>query len=79
MESDVVHHLQRGTRTDDIVAGLSYSIVANYLNKVVGDRRVGKKIFFQGGTAFNQGVVAAFERTLGRPIIVPPHHDSLVP
>jgi predicted CoA-substrate-specific enzyme activase len=75
MESDVVHHLQRGTRTADIVAGLSYSIVANYLNKVVGDRRIGKKIFFQGGTAFNQGVVAAFERTLGRPIIVPPHHD----
>jgi predicted CoA-substrate-specific enzyme activase len=75
MESDVVHHLERGTRTDDIVAGLSYSIVANYLNKVVGDRRIGKKIFFQGGTAFNEGVVAAFEKTLGRPIIVPPHHD----
>jgi predicted CoA-substrate-specific enzyme activase len=75
IESDIVHHQQRGANTDDIVSGLSYSIVANYLNKVVGDRRVGNKIFFQGGTAFNKGVVAAFEKTLKRPIKVPSHHD----
>jgi predicted nucleotide-binding protein (sugar kinase/HSP70/actin superfamily) len=47
----------------------------NYLNKVVGQRRVGERIFFQGGTAFNQGVVAAFEKVVGRPVTVPPHHD----
>ncbi|HON84586.1 MAG TPA: acyl-CoA dehydratase activase [Syntrophorhabdaceae bacterium] len=75
IESDLVHHQQRGAKTDDLVSGLSYSIVANYLNKVVGDRRIGKRIFFQGGTAFNKGVVAAFESTLKRPIKVPPHHD----
>ena len=76
IESDVIHHQQKGAKTGDLVSGLSYSIVTNYLNKVVGDRRVGKKIFFQGGTAFNKGVVAAFEKVLaGRPIIVPPHHD----
>lgn len=75
IESDLVHHQQRGAKTEDLVSGLSYSIVANYLNKVVGDKRIGKRIFFQGGTAFNKGVVAAFEKTLGRPIKVPPHHD----
>ena len=76
IESDVIHHQQKGAKTGDLVSGLSYSIVTNYLNKVVGDRRVGKKIFFQGGTAFNKGVVAAFEKVLaGRPITVPPHHD----
>jgi predicted CoA-substrate-specific enzyme activase len=76
IESDVVHHQQSGAKTEDIVGGLCYSVVANYLNKVVGDRRIGKKIFFQGGTAFNQGVVAAFEKTLkGKHIKVPPHHD----
>ncbi len=75
IESDLIHHQQRGARTDDLVAGLSYSIAANYLNKVVGDRRVGRRIFFQGGTAFNKGVVAAFEKILKRPIKVPPHHD----
>ena len=75
IESDVMHHQQSGSKTDDIVAGLCYSIVLNYLNKVVGDRRVGKKIFFQGGTAFNKGVVAAFEKVCGKPITVPSHHD----
>ncbi len=75
IESDVVHHQQKGAPTEDIVSGLAYSIVQNYLNKVVGDRRVGKRIFFQGGTAFNKGVVAAFEKVLGRQIEVPPHHD----
>jgi predicted CoA-substrate-specific enzyme activase len=60
IESDLVHHQQMGESTEDIVSGLSYSIVANYLNKVVGDRKIGEKIFFQGGTAFNKGVVAAF-------------------
>ncbi len=75
IESDVMHCQQGGSKTDDIVAGLCYSIVLNYLNKVVGDRRVGNKIFFQGGTAFNKGVVAAFEKVCGRPITVPSHHD----
>jgi len=75
IESDIVHHQQRGANTEDLVGGLSYSIVANYLNKVVGDKRVGNRIFFQGGTAFNKGVVAAFEKTLRRPIKVPSHHD----
>ncbi|RLA85353.1 MAG: CoA activase, partial [Deltaproteobacteria bacterium] len=40
-----------------------------------GDRRIGQKIFFQGGTAFNKGVVAAFEKVLGRPITVPENHE----
>jgi predicted CoA-substrate-specific enzyme activase len=75
MESDLVHHLQRGASTEDLVAGLAYSIVENYLNKVVETHRVGERIFFQGGPAFNHAIVAAFEKVLGRPITVPPHHE----
>ncbi|HVN25192.1 MAG TPA: acyl-CoA dehydratase activase [Syntrophorhabdales bacterium] len=75
IESDVIHHQQAGADIEDIAGGLCYSIVLNYLNKVVGDRRVGNRIFFQGGTAFNKGVVAAFERIVGKPITVPSHHD----
>jgi len=70
IESDLVHHQQRGAKKDDLIAGLSYSIVQNYLNRVVGDRRIGNQIFFQGGTAFNRGVVAAFESILSKKIIV---------
>ncbi|OGP34234.1 MAG: CoA activase, partial [Deltaproteobacteria bacterium GWC2_56_8] len=75
IESDMVHFQQRGVEKDGLVAGLSYSIVQNYLNRVVGDRRIGNRIFFQGGTAANLGVVAAFEQVTGKPITVPEHHD----
>ncbi len=75
IESDMVHHQQKGVAKDGLVAGLSYSIVQNYLNRVVGDRKIGNKIFFQGGTAANLGVVAAFEKVTGKKITVPENHD----
>jgi predicted CoA-substrate-specific enzyme activase len=75
MESDLVHHQQKGAKRDDLVSGLSYSIVLNYLNKVVMDKPVGKTIFFQGGTAFNKGVEAAFEKVTGKKITVPEHNE----
>ncbi len=75
IESDLVHQQQKGAKRDELVAGLSYSIVTNYLNRVVGDRKIGNKIFFQGGVAFNNGVVAAFEEVVGKPVYVPPNHE----
>ncbi len=75
MESDLVAHQQAGVPKEDLVAGLAYSIVYNYLNKVVGDRKIGDHIFFQGGVAWNKSVVAAFEKVTGKQITVPPHHD----
>ena len=75
MESDLVHHQQAGAQKDNLLSGLSYSTVYNYLNRVVCGKRVGNHVFFQGGTAFNKGVVAAFNNVLGREVIVPPHHD----
>jgi predicted CoA-substrate-specific enzyme activase len=75
MESDLISFLQRGAKTEDLVAGLSYSIVTNYLNRVVGRRKVGQNICFQGGTAFNKAVWAAFEKVTGKPVLVPDHHE----
>ncbi|MBI4709641.1 MAG: hypothetical protein HY759_00765, partial [Nitrospirae bacterium] len=75
MESSLLSKQQRGVSKEDLVAGLSYSIVQNYINRVVGDRRIGEKIFFQGGVAFNQAVMAAFGKYLNKKIFIPPHHD----
>lgn len=75
MESDLNQKMQRGLPCDDLTAGLSYSIVYNYLNRVVQDKRVGNNIFFQGGVAFNDGVVAAFEKVTGKKITIPEHHE----
>lgn len=77
MESDLNYHQQRGVPRDDLVAGLCYSIVLNYLNRVVEDHPVGDVILFQGGVAYNRGVKAAFEAITGKKVIVPPHHDIM--
>ncbi|KJJ84668.1 CoA-substrate-specific enzyme activase [Candidatus Omnitrophus magneticus] len=45
------------------------------MNRVVAGRKMGKNIFFQGGTAYNKSVVAAFEKYVGREITVPPNHE----
>jgi predicted CoA-substrate-specific enzyme activase len=51
MESDLVHYQQQGVGTQDLIAGLAYAIVENYMNRVVGSRPIGKNVFFQGGVA----------------------------
>ncbi len=75
MESDMVSYQQQGAKTEELVAGLSYSIVNNYLNRVVGRRRIGNNICFQGGTAFNKAVWSAFEQVTGKVVMVPDHHE----
>jgi predicted CoA-substrate-specific enzyme activase len=75
IESDLVHWMNRGSGVQDLTAGLAYSIVQNYLNKVVAGKTVGDRIFFQGGVAANRSVVSAFEKVTGKPITVPPHHE----
>jgi len=75
MESDLNTHQQKGTPKDNLIGGLAYSIVYNYLNRVVRDKPIGKKIFFQGGVTNNRAVVAAFEQVTGKQIHIPPHFD----
>jgi len=75
MESDLLNYQQQGASTGELVAGLSYSIVENYINRVVGRRKIGDNICFQGGTAFNKAVWAAFEKVVKKPVMVPDHHE----
>ena len=75
MESDLNSFMQKGAKNENLVGGLAYSIVYNYLQKVVAGRKIGNKIFFQGGVTNNKAVVAAFEQVTGKKIIIPPHFD----
>ncbi|MBN2611886.1 MAG: hypothetical protein JXB00_10055, partial [Bacteroidales bacterium] len=75
MESDLNSHQQKGAKTEDLVGGLAYSIVLNYIHMVVGKKRIGNHILFQGGVTNNKAVVAAFEKVTGKKIYVPPHFD----
>jgi len=77
MESDLVSYHQKGVPRNDLIAGLCYAIVYNYLNRVVEKRKIGHRVMFLGGPSLNKGIVAAFEDVLGRPVIVPKHREVL--
>jgi predicted CoA-substrate-specific enzyme activase len=76
-ESDMVHKQQMGHRTEDILYGLCQALVRNYLNNVGLRKNIQPLIVFQGGVAFNQGIVKAFQEELNTEIIVPPHHELM--
>ena len=77
MESDMVSYHQKGVNRNDLIAGLCYAIVFNYLNRVVEKRKIGRRVMFLGGPSLNKGVVAAFENVLGKGLLVPKNREVL--
>jgi predicted CoA-substrate-specific enzyme activase len=75
METDLNSFQQKGVEKENLVGGLAYSIVKNYILKVVRKKRIGNHVLFQGGVTNNKAVVAAFEKITGKKIYVPPHFD----
>ena len=59
-----------GLKKEDIIAGLCYAIVNNYLNNVGKGKKIVAPIVFQGGVSKNIGVVKAFEDITGEKIYV---------
>ena len=72
ISSDIKNALHEGLSKEDIIAGLVYSICMNYINRVKGNRPVGKKVFMQGGVCYNKAVPVAMAALTGKEIIVPP-------
>lgn len=70
MERDLSHLLADGWPKEELMASVMHSIRDNYLMRVVGQAKIGEKICFQGATAKNKALVAAFEVALGKPIQV---------
>ncbi len=72
ISSDIKNAIQEGIPTEDICAGLVYSICLNYSNRVQGNRPTGEKVFMQGGVCYNQAVPVAMAALTGKQIVVPP-------
>lgn len=72
ISSDIKNAGHDGAGREDIVAGLVYSVCMNYVNRVMGNRTVGKKIFMQGGVCYNKAVPFAMANLVNKDIIVPP-------
>jgi len=76
-ESDMIHKQQMGHRVEDILYGLCQAMARNYLNNVGLGKEVRELIVFQGGVAFNKGMIRAFEEALNMQVHVPPHHEVM--
>jgi predicted CoA-substrate-specific enzyme activase len=77
INSDIRKAIQQGASREDVVAGLVFSIVANYLNRVVGNRTIGDHIVLQGGVAKNPAVPLAFAQITKKAITVPPDPELM--
>ena len=73
MERDLDLLLAKGWNKDQVAAAVLHSVRDNYLNKVVGGLYIGDHVYFQGATARNRALVAAFEVELGKEIKVSPY------
>ena len=76
-ESDMIHKQQTGHSIEDIIRGLCDALVRNYLNNLAKGKDIEDPVVFQGGVAANIGIVTAFEKALGKKVIVPENHDVM--
>jgi len=76
-ESDMIHKQQTGHSLEDIICGLCEALVRNYLNNLAKGKDIQEPIVFQGGVAANVGIVTAFEKALGKKLIIPEHYDVM--
>ncbi len=76
-ETDMVHKQQTGHDVDEIIYGLCRALVRNYLSDVASGKELRSPVVFQGGVAFNAGIVRALREEVGTDVIVPPGHEVM--
>jgi predicted CoA-substrate-specific enzyme activase len=79
-KSDMIHLQQKGTPLADILAGLAMALARNFKSVIGKGKAFTPPIIFQGGVAYNQGVVRAFENVLklkSGELIIPKHHHLM--
>ncbi|MDD5110520.1 MAG: BadF/BadG/BcrA/BcrD ATPase family protein [Patescibacteria group bacterium] len=68
---------EEGYTPADILAGFHYSVVVNYLHRVMGNRTFGDRIFFQGKPATSLALDCALAGVTGRPVLVPENPGAM--
>ncbi|TAK71959.1 MAG: hypothetical protein EPO19_03245 [Betaproteobacteria bacterium] len=69
--------IKEGYSREDIFAGFQYSVIHNYLNRVMGQRALGERVFFQGKPAANPSLAWTLAAVTGREIVVPPNPGAM--
>lgn len=79
-KTDMIHQAQEGTPIPDILLGLSFALVRNYIATLVRGESLEPLVALQGGVMHNQAVVRAFQELLDIPtdrMVIPAHFDVL--
>ena len=79
-KSDMIHLQQKGAPLPDILAGLCLALARNFRSVIAKGKPFVPPVLFQGGVAYNRGVVRAFETVLGLApgqLIVPRWHTIM--
>lgn len=74
MNSKIKQAQKEGYTVGDISSGLSYSVIKNAIQKVMKVRdtsSLGEHIVVQGGTFYNDAVLKAFEKIVGKNVVRP--------
>lgn len=77
MSQAVASARQEGISLEVITASLANSIAKNYLTKVVGTRKLGRKIILTGAVFYNEAVVSAFRQELKEKILTVAEHREV--
>ena len=63
-KTDMIHHMQEGVPSEDILLGLCYALARNYKSSVLRNRKPDVPVYFAGGVMKNAGVVRALKELL---------------
>jgi activator of 2-hydroxyglutaryl-CoA dehydratase/predicted nucleotide-binding protein (sugar kinase/HSP70/actin superfamily) len=66
-----------GFSVPDLFAGFQYSVIHNYLNRVMGQRSFGERVFFQGKPASGVSLAWTLAAVSGRDVLVPPNPGAM--
>lgn len=58
-KTDMIHHMQEGVTTPDILNGLCYALVRNYKSSILHNQAVATPVYLAGGAMKNEGVLRA--------------------
>lgn len=75
-KTDMIHHAQEGTPIPDILLGLAFALVRNYVATLIRGEALEPIVSLQGGVMSNSAVVYAFRKLLGLnddQIVILPH------
>jgi activator of 2-hydroxyglutaryl-CoA dehydratase/predicted nucleotide-binding protein (sugar kinase/HSP70/actin superfamily) len=69
--------LKEGFEIADVFAGFQYSVIHNYINRVMGQRSFGERIMFQGKPASSPSLAWTLAAVTGREVVVPPDPGAM--